>query len=62
MWGIRMGEIEIEEGDMLQSKRVDELMPQADVVLVDNKVFSVECEFPPFGVHDTVPDHVPSVQ
>jgi [histone H3]-lysine79 N-trimethyltransferase len=44
MWGVRMGEIELEEGDMLQSRRVDELMPQADVVLVDNKVFSVECE------------------
>ncbi|EAU93345.2 histone-lysine N-methyltransferase [Coprinopsis cinerea okayama7 len=39
MWGLRMGEVELEKGDMLKSKRVDELMPQADVVLVDNKVF-----------------------
>ncbi|TFK22041.1 DOT1-domain-containing protein [Coprinopsis marcescibilis] len=39
MWGLRMGEVELEEGDMLRSKRVDELLPQADVVLVDNKVF-----------------------
>ena len=39
MWGIRMGEVELEEGNMLTSKRVDELIPQADVILVDNKVF-----------------------
>ncbi|KAJ7051226.1 S-adenosyl-L-methionine-dependent methyltransferase [Mycena amicta] len=39
MWGLKCGEIELEEGDMLTSKRVDELIPQADVVLVDNKVF-----------------------
>ncbi|KAG6816266.1 hypothetical protein H0H87_007347 [Tephrocybe sp. NHM501043] len=39
MWGVRIGEIELEQGDMLKSSRVDELIPQADVVLVDNKVF-----------------------
>ncbi|KIL71110.1 hypothetical protein M378DRAFT_156064 [Amanita muscaria Koide BX008] len=39
MWGIRMGEVELEEGNMLTSKRVDELIPKADVLLVDNKVF-----------------------
>ncbi|PFH50712.1 hypothetical protein AMATHDRAFT_144415 [Amanita thiersii Skay4041] len=39
MWGVRMGEVELEEGNMLSSKRMDELIPQADVVLVDNKVF-----------------------
>ncbi|KAF9073966.1 S-adenosyl-L-methionine-dependent methyltransferase [Rhodocollybia butyracea] len=39
MWGVACGEIELEEGDMLESKRVAELIPQADVVLVDNKVF-----------------------
>ncbi|KAF8624900.1 hypothetical protein AX15_005768 [Amanita polypyramis BW_CC] len=39
MWGIGMGEVELEEGNMLTSKRVDELIPQADVILVDNKVF-----------------------
>ncbi|KAG5351773.1 Histone-lysine N-methyltransferase, H3 lysine-79 specific [Termitomyces sp. T112] len=39
MWGVRLGEIELEEGDMLKSSRVNELIPQADVVLVDNKVF-----------------------
>ncbi|TFK76628.1 DOT1-domain-containing protein [Pluteus cervinus] len=39
MWGVRIGEVELEEGDMLKSKRVDELIAKADVVLVDNKVF-----------------------
>ncbi|EGN94060.1 hypothetical protein SERLA73DRAFT_188615 [Serpula lacrymans var. lacrymans S7.3] len=39
MWGVSMGEVELEEGDMLTSARVTELLPQADVVLVNNKVF-----------------------
>ncbi|KXN84823.1 Histone-lysine N-methyltransferase, H3 lysine-79 specific [Leucoagaricus sp. SymC.cos] len=39
MWGVNIGEMELEEGDMLKSSRVDELMSKADVVLVDNKVF-----------------------
>ncbi|KAF9478541.1 DOT1-domain-containing protein [Pholiota conissans] len=39
MWGVRVGDMELEEGDMLRSKRVDELIAKADVVLVDNKVF-----------------------
>ena len=44
MWGVRIGEMELEEGDMLKSKRVDELISKADVVLVDNKVFEESCE------------------
>ena len=39
MWGVRHGEIELEEGDMLKSPRVDALVKEADVVLVNNKVF-----------------------
>ncbi|KAJ7177756.1 histone methylation protein DOT1-domain-containing protein, partial [Mycena filopes] len=39
MWGLKVGDIELEEGDMLMSPRVNELISQADVVLVDNKVF-----------------------
>ncbi|KAJ7188230.1 S-adenosyl-L-methionine-dependent methyltransferase [Mycena filopes] len=39
MWGLKVGDIELEEGDMLTSCRVNELISQADVVLVDNKVF-----------------------
>ncbi|KAF8198985.1 histone-lysine N-methyltransferase [Pholiota molesta] len=39
MWGVRIGEMELEEGNMLESRRVDELIARADVVLVDNKVF-----------------------
>ncbi|KAF8439466.1 S-adenosyl-L-methionine-dependent methyltransferase [Boletus edulis BED1] len=39
MWGVCTGNVELEEGDMLKSKRVTELMGKADVVLVNNKVF-----------------------
>lgn len=39
MWGVSLGDIEVEQGDMLESPRVDELLKEADVVLVDNKVF-----------------------
>ncbi|KAF9818481.1 hypothetical protein IEO21_02719 [Rhodonia placenta] len=39
MWGVTMGEVELEENDMLKSTRVDELISKADVVLVNNKVF-----------------------
>jgi H3 lysine-79-specific histone-lysine N-methyltransferase len=44
MWGLRFGNVELEEGNMLESRRVDELIPKADVVLVDNKVFEESCE------------------
>lgn len=44
MWGVRFGKVELEEGNMLESRRVDELIPKADVVLVDNKVFEESCE------------------
>lgn len=44
MWGLRFGKVELEEGNMLESRRVDELIPKADVVLVDNKVFEQSCE------------------
>ncbi|KAI0693641.1 histone methylation protein DOT1-domain-containing protein [Cytidiella melzeri] len=39
MWGLQMGEVELEEGNMLESARTNELIKQADVVLVNNKVF-----------------------
>ena len=39
MWGVRMGKVDLEEGDMLRSPRVDQLVKEADVVLVNNKVF-----------------------
>jgi [histone H3]-lysine79 N-trimethyltransferase len=43
MWGVSCGDIELEEGDMLESARVSELMKTADVVLVNNKVFLESC-------------------
>jgi H3 lysine-79-specific histone-lysine N-methyltransferase len=39
MWGVRMGDVELEQANMLESPRVNELMARADVVLVNNKVF-----------------------
>lgn len=50
MWGLSMGEVELEEGDMLTSRRVTELLPQADVVLVNNKVFQQPCQYAFFCV------------
>jgi H3 lysine-79-specific histone-lysine N-methyltransferase len=39
MWGVRMGDVELEHANMLESARVNELMARADIVLVNNKVF-----------------------
>ena len=44
MWGVRMGEVELEAGDMLESPTVDSMLAKADVVLVNNKVFKEERE------------------
>lgn len=44
MWGVNVGEVELEEGDMLKSERVAKLMSEADVVLINNKVFKESCE------------------
>lgn len=44
MWGVAMGEVELVQGDLLEHPRVSELMGKADVVLVNNKVFSQERE------------------
>jgi [histone H3]-lysine79 N-trimethyltransferase len=45
MWGLQMGEVELEEGNMLESTRTNELIKEADVVLVNNKVFKESCKF-----------------
>jgi hypothetical protein len=42
MWGVGHGSVELEEGDILDSRRVDELIAKADVVLVNNKVFTTD--------------------
>ncbi|TFL06272.1 histone methylation protein DOT1-domain-containing protein [Pterulicium gracile] len=39
MWGLNVGKMETEHNDMMQSSRLDELIPKADLLLVDNKVF-----------------------
>jgi H3 lysine-79-specific histone-lysine N-methyltransferase len=45
MWGVSIGDVHLEEGDMLTSRKVSELMGKADVVLVNNKVFREERKF-----------------
>ncbi|TCD67455.1 Nucleosomal histone H3-Lys79 methylase [Steccherinum ochraceum] len=40
MWGVGMGDVDLEEGDMLESPRVAAMLAKADVVLVNNKVFT----------------------
>ncbi|TDL28959.1 DOT1-domain-containing protein [Rickenella mellea] len=42
MWGVEAGEVELMQGDMTDCRRVDELLSQADVVLVNNFVFREE--------------------
>ncbi|KAH8101556.1 DOT1-domain-containing protein [Cristinia sonorae] len=39
MWGLKMGDVELEAGDMLESPKVAEMLAKADVVVVNNKVF-----------------------
>ena len=46
MWGVAVGEVELAEADMKTCPQVDELMKEADVVLVNNFVFEQEREFP----------------
>jgi H3 lysine-79-specific histone-lysine N-methyltransferase len=45
MWGVRVGDIELQQANMLESARVNELMARADVVLVNNKVFGEKRTF-----------------
>jgi [histone H3]-lysine79 N-trimethyltransferase len=44
MWGVSMGEVQLEQGDMLVSDTVTQMMGKADVVLINNKVFLESCE------------------
>jgi H3 lysine-79-specific histone-lysine N-methyltransferase len=43
LWGMSMGDVELEHANMLESARVNELTARADVVLVNNKVFGKKC-------------------
>jgi len=42
MWGIQCSQMEIEQGDMLKNNKIIELIPCADVVCVNNKLFSAD--------------------
>jgi H3 lysine-79-specific histone-lysine N-methyltransferase len=43
MWGVSMGDVELEHANMLESAHVNELMARADVVPVNHKVFGEKC-------------------
>lgn len=44
LWGLRMGEVELENGDITRSARLSQLMGQADVVLINNYIFAEQRE------------------
>ncbi|KAJ7148850.1 histone methylation DOT1, partial [Mycena filopes] len=39
MWGLRAGQIDLEQDDICLSRRLPSLLSQADLVLVNNKAF-----------------------
>ena len=47
MWGVCLGDFELEHANMLENPRMNEPMARADLVLVNNKVFGKKREFPP---------------
>ncbi|KAJ6452523.1 histone methylation protein DOT1-domain-containing protein [Mycena vitilis] len=40
MWGVRPGSVELEHADIGMSPRLKHLLPQADVLLINNRVFT----------------------
>ena len=51
MWGVRMGDVELEHANTLKSPHVNELMVRADVVLV-NEASASSVSFPPLPYFD----------
>lgn len=47
MWGVAIGEVELHVSDMLYSVRVDQLIPMADAVMINNKAFLPDRELSP---------------
>ncbi|KAJ7037011.1 histone methylation protein DOT1-domain-containing protein, partial [Mycena alexandri] len=50
MWGVKPGSMEVECGDMRTSSRLQELLPQADVVFVNNQNFDGDLNNCVFGM------------
>jgi H3 lysine-79-specific histone-lysine N-methyltransferase len=42
LWGIQSGEVRLERGDFRQNQAILDVLPRADVILVNNEVFSPE--------------------
>lgn len=47
MWGVHMGDLELEQVNILENPRANELIARAGDVLVNNKVFGEKRKFPP---------------
>lgn len=45
MWGVTSGSVTLREGDFVESVEVSEWIRKADVVLVNNYIFSSDREF-----------------
>lgn len=45
MWGLTAGPTTLREGDFIDSNEVPDWIRKADVVLVNNYIFSSDCEF-----------------
>jgi Histone methylation protein DOT1 len=57
MWGLKDHVIEFEKGDMLLSKHISELIKDANVVFVINKVFDAQCWALPFSLQKSMADN-----
>ena len=42
MWGIRPGDVHLLQDDFMTNKRINEVLPRADVVLINNQAFTAE--------------------
>ena len=47
LWGVRMGDVELEHPNILDNRCLNEVMARTDVVLVNNNVFGEKREYPP---------------
>ncbi|KAL8785504.1 MAG: hypothetical protein Q9213_003330 [Squamulea squamosa] len=42
LWGLTVGDINLQRGDFLENERINKVLPKADVILVNNQAFTPE--------------------
>ncbi|KAL8768925.1 MAG: hypothetical protein Q9209_004980 [Squamulea sp. 1 TL-2023] len=42
LWGLTVGDINLQRGDFLENQRINQVLPKADVILVNNQAFTPE--------------------